>query len=100
MCTEFQHRKLTWEWMPDRSATIMQQGEWHGPAGPRNPTVPAGGWKTRRLNPDTLPKRMQHKWQVPNDEKNLQIESKLIQVIQWKDKRKRERDQYDLKQLF
>lgn len=43
---------------------------------------------------------MQQKWQVPNDEKNLQVESKLIQVIQWKDKRKRERDQYDLKQLF
>lgn len=41
---------------------------------------------------------MQQKQQVPNDEKNLQIESKLIQVIQWKDQRKKERDQYDLKQ--
>lgn len=38
--------------------------------------------------------------QAPSNEKNLQIESKLIQVIQWKDKRKKERDQYDLKQPF
>lgn len=38
--------------------------------------------KTRVLNPYTLPKKMQKKWQVPKDEKNLQIESKLIQVIQ------------------
>ena len=34
------------------------------------------------LNPYLLPKKTQPKWQVPNDEKNLQIESKLIQVIQ------------------
>lgn len=83
----------------DRLPTIMQQGEWHGPAGPQSPTVPAGGEKPGGWTP-TLPERTQQKWQVPNDEKNLQIESKLIQVIQWKDKRKRERDQYDLKQLF
>lgn len=56
------------------------------------------GRKTRMLNPYTLPKKMQHKWQVPKNEKNLQIESKLIQVIQWKDKKTKERDQYDLKQ--
>lgn len=47
------------------------------------------GWKTRMLNPYRLPKKTQQKRQVPNDEKNLHIESKLIQVIQWKDKRKR-----------
>lgn len=49
------------------------------------------GWKTRMLNPYRLPKKMQQKWQVLNDEKNLQIESKLIQVTQWKDKRKKEK---------
>lgn len=34
---------------------------------------------------------MQLKWQVPNNVRNLQIESKLIQVIQWKDKGKGKR---------
>lgn len=32
------------------------------------------GWKTRMLNPYVLPKKTQPKWQVPNDEKNLQID--------------------------
>lgn len=84
----------------DQLLTIMQQGKWDGSAGPSKPTAPAGGWKTRILNPYRLPKKMQPKRQAPSDEKNLQIESKLIQVIQWKHKRKKERDQYDLKQPF
>lgn len=53
----------------DQLLTIMQQGTWNGSAGPRNPTVPAGGWKTRTLNPYILPKKMQRKWQAPSDEK-------------------------------
>lgn len=46
---------------------------------PSSPTVPAGRSKHRRLGSYALP-RTQQKHQVPNDE-NLQIESKLIQVI-------------------
>lgn len=84
----------------DQLLTIMQHSKWNGCTGPCDPMVPAGGPETRMLNLYKPPKKMQQKWQVPNDKKNLQIESTVIQVIQWKDKRKKERDQYDLKHHF
>lgn len=78
----------------------MQQGKWNGSAGPRNPTVPAGGLKNQNTESLHTAQENATERQVPNNARNLQIESKLIQVIQWKDKRKKERDQYDLKQPF
>lgn len=56
---------------------------------PSSPTVPAGGSKHRRLGFYALP-RTQQKHQVPNDE-NLQIESKLIQVIPYGERTKGKR---------
>lgn len=83
----------------DQLLTIMQQGTWNGSAGPRNPTVPAGGWKTRTLNPYILPKKMQRKWQAPSDEKlTNRIKTDSSHTV--KGQRRKERDQYDPKQPF
>lgn len=84
----------------DQLLTIMQQGKWNGSTGPRNPTVPAAGLQNQGTESLQTAREDATEMAGSYDKKNLQIESKLIQVIEWKDKRKKERDQYDLKQSF
>jgi hypothetical protein len=54
------------------------------------------GWKTGSSILQTAKKRNRNVRLLMMRKRT--IESKLIQVIQWKDKKKKERDQYDLKQ--
>lgn len=100
----FQTQKINLEVnaITDQLLTIMQQDKWKDLPAFVTPQCPQEGSKPGYWTPTYCQKqqqqKMQHKWQVPNEKKNSQIESKLIQVLQWKDKRQKERDQYDLKQ--